>query len=219
MKKAILAVLLLFALLAGCTGPTPIENGQRTEKFKYNTPFEIQGKTNYESTDGQLVLENTSLGPCVPGTQCTPSAIKFMARSAGNSRELSFEAKENTTQEFSNYVFEIISISKGGIGKNTIKITKVQANTIPIAFELGKEFTIKENNTYINSPNDFTINSISFADSRCPTGVQCVWEGELGVNFSVFVKDEFGQKWKENIYLGQSRSPKKNVAGFDINLS
>lgn len=60
-------------------------------------------------------------------------------------------------------------------------------------FSFDTPFQIKEGITYERDIN-WTIKVISFTDSRCPLGANCIWQGELGVNL---------QTNDSNIYLGE----------------
>ncbi|MFA5125961.1 MAG: hypothetical protein WC462_03080 [archaeon] len=66
-------------------------------------------------------------------------------------------------------------------------------------FSFNQPFQVKEGVTY--QANDLSIRVISFTDSRCPSGVQCIWQGELGVNLQVN---------DNNVHLGEITS--KNVS-------
>ncbi|VVB98663.1 Uncharacterised protein [uncultured archaeon] len=99
-----------------------------------------------------------------------------------------------------------------------------------VPFEFGKEFTIiKGNYEYFHeySPqNDSTLrlNAISFTDSRCPQGAQCIWEGELGVKIQAvyFEKTEDPTKVKgpiiADLNLGEKTRRGETFGGFKIEL-
>ena len=75
---------------------------------------------------------------------------------------------------------------------------------------MGEAFTVKEGFAYNVEGNDLTIRVVSFNDSRCPEGVQCVWAGELGVTLTVSsgtnAPDTIGYK-ESQIILGETTNP------------
>ena len=76
------------------------------------------------------------------------------------------------------------------------------------SFEPGTAFLVEEGSFYYNSAEDLNILVVSFADSRCPPDVQCVWAGEQGINLRV---SSVGQA--SDIYLGETTAPN---AAFSI---
>jgi len=77
-------------------------------------------------------------------------------------------------------------------------------------FSFNQPFQVKEGVTYQVS--DLSIRVISFSDSRCPIGVQCIWQGELGVNLQVN---------DNNVHLGEinksaSIDMKQNVVSLTL---
>ena len=93
-----------------------------------------------------------------------------------------------------------------------------QANVV--SFELGKEFSVKENTNYFNEENDVFVNVVSFNDSRCPADVQCIWEGELGVTLTVgFSVDGSSPSGKfTEVILGETTRPKADIGNYTIEL-
>ncbi|MDD5339278.1 MAG: hypothetical protein PHG35_07730 [Dehalococcoidales bacterium] len=55
-----------------------------------------------------------------------------------------------------------------------------------VAASLGEEFTLKVGQTANVIDEDLTINFEAVtSDSRCPTGAQCIWEGEATCNMVI----------------------------------
>ena len=79
----------------------------------------------------------------------------------------------------------------------------------PNTFKLGEKFSIKENQSFTEEKEKFTVKAVSFTDSRCPENVQCVWEGELGVNLLIVNKSG-----EQEIYLGTVTKLKETF--FDV---
>ncbi|MFA6530226.1 MAG: hypothetical protein WCT31_00715 [Candidatus Micrarchaeia archaeon] len=74
------------------------------------------------------------------------------------------------------------------------------------SFELNKNFNISQGETLINQEANLTVKAISFANSLCPSGVTCIWAGELGVNLQVNNETIYlgTQTRKNTIYLSRS---------------
>lgn len=48
-------------------------------------------------------------------------------------------------------------------------------------FTIGQESTFRINHLYTSSDGQYTLKINEISDSRCPVGVQCVWQGEVTV--------------------------------------
>ena len=46
-------------------------------------------------------------------------------------------------------------------------------------FTIGKEESFQINPLYTSSNGQYTLKITDFGDSRCPEGVQCIWQGEI----------------------------------------
>ena len=46
-------------------------------------------------------------------------------------------------------------------------------------FKVGQESTFRINQLYISTDGQYTLQINEISDSRCPEGVQCVWQGEV----------------------------------------
>ena len=46
-------------------------------------------------------------------------------------------------------------------------------------FTIGQESTFRINHLYTSSDGQYTLKINEISDSRCPEGVQCVWQGEV----------------------------------------
>ena len=99
----------------------------------------------------------------------------------------------------------------------------VALNLIAAAFtqntaRLGKEFSIKAGQQLKLDGVDFQVKFVGVPqDSRCPTGVNCVWEGnaEVALNFSY-------EKCATNLTLNTHNSPQTvqegKAGGFRVKL-
>lgn len=56
---------------------------------------------------------------------------------------------------------------------------------IPAGFHLNKKKNFKVNNEYLSSDNSLKVEIINIEDSRCPTDVVCVWQGEVLVEIEL----------------------------------
>jgi len=48
-------------------------------------------------------------------------------------------------------------------------------------FTIGKEATFQVNQLYTSANGQYTLKITEVSDSRCPEGVQCIWQGEVTV--------------------------------------
>lgn len=114
-------------------------------------------------------------------------------------------------------------------------------------FTLGEPFTVKPNVIYKEEKvANLRLNVVSFADSRCQEGVQCVWEGEQGVTLMLSypqdalkqeerLKNEPSDQQNDNsvsaknqsmplilsykeIYLGEKTKTSESIFGFEVGL-
>jgi len=46
-------------------------------------------------------------------------------------------------------------------------------------FTIGKEATFQVNQLYTSANGQYTLKITEVSDSRCPEGVQCIWQGEV----------------------------------------
>ncbi len=56
---------------------------------------------------------------------------------------------------------------------------------IPADFDLNEEESFKVNNEYMSTDNSLKIEIINIQDSRCPSDVVCVWQGEARVEIKL----------------------------------
>lgn len=71
-----------------------------------------------------------------------------------------------------------------------------EETVIEQGFTIGKEVSFQVNQLYTSADGQYTLKITEVSDSRCPEGVQCIWQGE------VTVKGD----WTEN----------KNKSSFEI---
>jgi len=48
-------------------------------------------------------------------------------------------------------------------------------------FTIGKEVSFQVNQLYTSADGQYTLKITEVSDSRCPEGVQCIWQGEVTV--------------------------------------
>ncbi|MCR4369414.1 MAG: hypothetical protein NUV67_05920, partial [archaeon] len=90
-------------------------------------------------------------------------------------------------------------------------------NTTAQKFQLGSEFTISPGNKYEETTGIFTITDINITDSRCQEGVQCFWEGELGVAFIVH-SPVSSKSTGEAMFLGEKTRPSEDLFAHTFTL-
>jgi len=74
-------------------------------------------------------------------------------------------------------------------------------------FSLNEAFAVKEGAVYQNLSAGLSVKVISFADSRCPKNVLCVWAGEQGINLLVSAPN-FEDT---NVYLGETTKVSQTI--------
>ncbi len=73
-----------------------------------------------------------------------------------------------------------------------------------IISEIGKAFELRYSQSSEIQSEDIIIKLTDVNDSRCPKGVQCIWEGKADVTLDVSVK-------QENIQFGLSTYVKSSI--------
>jgi len=56
-----------------------------------------------------------------------------------------------------------------------------EKTTLDPSFTFGTESTFRLNQLYTSSDGHYTLKITEIADSRCPTGVECIWQGEVSL--------------------------------------
>jgi hypothetical protein len=112
---------------------------------------------------------------------------------------------------------EETSTPNGGTPTSTPGYTEEATTT----HDLGETVQFFLNNDTIfrdpkNPERRFTVTAIEFLDSRCPTGVTCIWQGELGVRLRV-IDQRTGQTME--VYLGLVRARTATVLGLRFLLN
>jgi len=102
--------------------------------------------------------------------------------------------------------FVILTGAGCSFSENTNKPPAKTPST-PMAFNTSATFSIGQSVT-LQDGMKLTLTAIN--DSRCPVGVQCIWEGELSPVFTFFGADQTSQE----IILGTSRTPQVTVKNY-----
>jgi len=82
-------------------------------------------------------------------------------------------------------------------------------------FQIGTPFNVDQGLTYSSIGENFSIQIISFTDSRCPNGVECIWAGEQEVNLLInrpSVTNRAIKLGEGTIHLGTTTNPKTNFS-------
>jgi hypothetical protein len=92
------------------------------------------------------------------------------------------------------------------------------AQTRSMSVELDRQFTLRQGEIaeIVSSAELFTVEWIDIRDSRCPSGNQCVWEGQVAVSVKVMQGDrELGTV--ELVKSSQNRdAAKTTIGGYEI---
>ena len=56
-----------------------------------------------------------------------------------------------------------------------------EKNVLEQGFTIGKDASFQVNQLYTSADGHYTMKITEVSDSRCPEGVQCIWQGEVTV--------------------------------------
>jgi len=87
----------------------------------------------------------------------------------------------------------------------------------PAGSELNQELTLKTGDVRNLNPNNLSIKVLNISDSRCPTGVVCVWQGEATVTLEVKESPSFDQAIG-TLILSTFHQPVDTVSGYIFRL-
>lgn len=59
--------------------------------------------------------------------------------------------------------------------------TSCEDKVIDQGFALGREYSLEVNKLYTSDDGQYSLKISEVSDSRCPEGVQCIWQGEVTV--------------------------------------
>jgi len=59
--------------------------------------------------------------------------------------------------------------------------TSCEDKVIDQGFALGREYSLEVNKLYTSEDGQYSLKISEVSDSRCPEGVQCIWQGEVTV--------------------------------------
>jgi hypothetical protein len=85
-------------------------------------------------------------------------------------------------------------------------------------FSLGKNLVVQGGGSYLSDNGRFAITDVNVTDSRCPAGVVCVWEGELGVTFNAYLLPSSIPTDHAQIVLGERTAKNKTALGYFFQL-
>lgn len=87
----------------------------------------------------------------------------------------------------------------------------------PAGSELNQELTLKTGDVRNLNPNNLSIKVLNIGDSRCPTGVVCVWQGEATVTLEVKENSSFDEAIG-TLILSTFHQPVDTVSGYIFRL-
>lgn len=100
------------------------------------------------------------------------------------------------------------------IFSNCIKII----NNSQAVIGLNENFSIKIGQTVMFEEGKIKIKFIDVSDSRCPSGVQCIWAGQVRVALNVDYPENNSQKIDLILGAGASDENSKIIGGYTIKL-
>jgi hypothetical protein len=99
------------------------------------------------------------------------------------------------------------------VSDSNISTQQIQQNPTINDEELGTEITLTT--AQVEQYQDLELRLLSIEDSRCATGVTCIWAGQLVVTLQV----SSGQGEQEKVKLIRKREPEiANVFGYSLFL-
>ncbi|MFH1391162.1 MAG: hypothetical protein ABIH20_02505 [Candidatus Diapherotrites archaeon] len=175
-----------------------------------------------EDFEGKTVLVKGSLGlqgctkmACVPEKACCNSCFAELSDLNDPAKTINVTGMDCAFNNSWRYLGKITKQDNGYV------LVLIEPKENEEVFEFGKEFTITENKVYV--PKDqvmlgiITITGVSFEDSRCPEGVQCVWAGEQGV--TLLISSAVSSHTNpDEMYLGETTNPTAELYGFNFKL-
>ncbi len=89
-----------------------------------------------------------------------------------------------------------------------------EETVIEQGFTIGKEASFQVNQLYTSADGKYTLKLTEVSDSRCPEGVQCVWQGEVAIKGEL---SENGNKSSFEIHSVSSLS-NKQPDGYTVQI-
>tara|TARA_Y100000310_G_scaffold343708_1_gene452632 strand:+ start:920 stop:2389 length:1470 start_codon:yes stop_codon:yes gene_type:complete len=214
MKKLVLIALIsLTIFLLGCT---VTRDDFPSIAFSVSDILE-----NIETLEGKTVLVEGSLGlqgctkmACIPEKACCNSCFAELSDLDDPTKTIKVTGKDCSFDNSGTYEG---TITKQNGEYVLILVEPKVSNNNEEVFEIGEIFTIKENTQYKSTDAMFTITKVTFTDSRCPEGVQCVWEGEQGVKLEIRSPISSNTD-PDEILLGETTNPNETLYGFNFKL-
>lgn len=92
--------------------------------------------------------------------------------------------------------------------------TNCEDKIIDQGFALGREYSFEVNKSYSSEDGKYSLIINEVSDSRCPEGVQCIWQGEVSVKGELTVE---GSKSPFEIHSVVSQS-NKQPEGYTVQI-
>ncbi|EAY27727.1 translocation/assembly module TamB domain-containing protein [Microscilla marina] len=159
-------------------------------KVVLNTPFELKLGANARFRNGAIDLEFKEVmedSRCPEGTNCISAGRVKLLFVANNDQKMDLTLEAGKPQlarfDYQGFTIELLKVvpypvagtTNQGIYKATLVITQSPS--------FGNEFEMSYGTTVNIKDFDLTFNEVE--DSRCPEGAQCIWAGNVKVNFKV----------------------------------
>ncbi|WP_299454486.1 hypothetical protein [uncultured Microscilla sp.] len=158
-------------------------------KVVLSTPFELElgGKAklgNALNLEFKEVMEDSR---CPEGTQCVWQGRVKLLFVANNDQKMDLTLEAGKPQlarfDYQGFTIELLNVvpypvagnANQGVYKATVVVTQSPS--------FGSEFEMSYGTTVNIKDFDLTFNEVE--DSRCPEGAQCIWAGNVKVNFKV----------------------------------
>jgi len=89
-----------------------------------------------------------------------------------------------------------------------------EETTIEQGFTIGREANFQLNQLYTSADSQYTLKITEVGDSRCPEGVQCIWQGEVVVKGELTVNKVKSTFELHSVVADQQ----KQVEGYTIKI-
>jgi hypothetical protein len=89
----------------------------------------------------------------------------------------------------------------------------------PIAAVLDGAFELKHNQTALMESENLSIKFTDVPeDSRCPVGVECIWQGQAGIDLEITKQNEDPERIQLTSNSGEPQLAEKSMGPYNIKL-
>ncbi|MGJ3250627.1 MAG: hypothetical protein ACFE0J_05790 [Elainellaceae cyanobacterium] len=104
------------------------------------------------------------------------------------------------------------------IGIGLITSQTKSHNSASQAVTMGRPFDLNLDQTVTVEPSDLNVTLLNIEDSRCPSGVQCPWEGQVTTTLEVRRGDSVIRQIDLTRHVGQRELATQSIDGYSLEL-